>query len=86
LEAHHPDFFQRLRQLIEAGQVEMVGGGRLSARANACWWIVPLQTVSQSESGFERVYQGSAILAVWRIEPGVGQELTCMLRLEISGL
>jgi 4-alpha-glucanotransferase len=30
------------------------------------WWIVPIETISQSESGFERVYQGSAIMAVWR--------------------
>lgn len=28
------------------------------------WWIYPIFSVSQSEEGFERVYQGSAILAV----------------------
>lgn len=30
------------------------------------WWIVPIETVSQAVAGFERVYQGSAILAVWK--------------------
>ena len=30
-------------------------------------WRFPLETVSQSESGFERSYQGSVILAQWRL-------------------
>jgi alpha-amylase len=30
------------------------------------FWIAPIETVSESEEGFERVYQGSQILAVWR--------------------
>jgi alpha-amylase len=29
------------------------------------FWIAPVETVSESEEGFERVYQGSQILAVW---------------------
>ncbi len=29
------------------------------------FWIAPIETVSESEEGFERVYQGSQILAVW---------------------
>jgi alpha-amylase len=35
------------------------------------WWS-PIETVSNSESGFERVYQGSALLLSWpvRLEPG----------------
>jgi len=58
----------------------------LSARPCAFWWVVPIYTVSQSESGFERVYQGSAILAVWRIEREAGRKLTRALRLEINRL
>jgi len=58
----------------------------LSARPCAFWWVVPIYTVSQSESGFERVYQGSAILAVWRIERKAGRKLTRALRLEINRL
>ena len=27
LETHHPEFFQQLRELIQRGQIEMVGGG-----------------------------------------------------------
>ena len=28
------------------------------------WWMVPIYTVSQSEEGYEKIYQGSQILAV----------------------
>lgn len=35
------------------------------------WWS-PIETVSNSETGFERVYQGSGLLLSWptRLEPG----------------
>jgi len=32
------------------------------------YWVAPIETVSESEGGFERVYQGSQILAVWRAD------------------
>ncbi len=32
------------------------------------FWIAPIETVSESEGGFERVYQGSQILALWRVD------------------
>ena len=32
------------------------------------FWIAPIETISESEEGFERVYQGSQILAVWPLE------------------
>ncbi|HHT9132392.1 MAG TPA: alpha-amylase/4-alpha-glucanotransferase domain-containing protein, partial [Candidatus Tripitaka californicus] len=37
----------------------------------------PLMTVSQSESGFEKVYQGSTVLPLWRLSmrPGDRWEL-----------
>ncbi|HYK40124.1 MAG TPA: alpha-amylase/4-alpha-glucanotransferase domain-containing protein, partial [Candidatus Eremiobacteraceae bacterium] len=31
------------------------------------FWIAPIETVSESEEGFERVYQGSQILARWKL-------------------
>jgi hypothetical protein len=31
-------------------------------------WIAPIETVSESEEGFECVYQGSQILAAWPVE------------------
>ncbi|GAC1622175.1 MAG: DUF1926 domain-containing protein [Candidatus Acidiferrum sp.] len=37
----------------------------LHAPSSEGFWIAPIETVSESEEGFERVYQGSQILAVW---------------------
>jgi len=50
------------------------------------WWIVPIETISQSEAGFERVYQGSAILAVWKIGSTEWNEISGVLTAEISAL
>ena len=38
---------------------------RRSKRRRQPFWISPIETVSESEEGFERVYQGSQILIVW---------------------
>jgi alpha-amylase/alpha-mannosidase (GH57 family) len=46
------DGWQRLRVVLHAPAAEH-------------FWIAPIETVSESEEGFERVYQGSQILAVW---------------------
>jgi alpha-amylase len=56
----------------------------LEAQPRPRWWIVPIETISQSELGFERVYQGSAILAVWKIEPASWRNVTCALRTEVT--
>ncbi|HEV2351006.1 MAG TPA: alpha-amylase/4-alpha-glucanotransferase domain-containing protein [Terriglobia bacterium] len=58
----------------------------MDANPKPSWWIVPIETISQSESGFERVYQGSSILAVWRIEPTSGPGFHCDLRVNIERL
>ena len=34
----------------------------------ACVWRFPIETVSQSEAGFERVYQSSVVLPTWRFQ------------------
>ncbi|MES2210254.1 MAG: alpha-amylase/4-alpha-glucanotransferase domain-containing protein [Chloroflexota bacterium] len=39
------------------------------------WWA-PIETVSNSEDGFERVYQGSSLLLSWRIHLAPGEEQT----------
>jgi hypothetical protein len=39
----------------------------LTAPHAQCFYIAPIETVSESEEGFERVYQGSQILPVWRL-------------------
>lgn len=41
-------------------------------------WRMPLETVSQSEDGMERVYQGSTLLPAWQLdlEPGEAHSLS----------
>ncbi len=55
----------------------------LEAEPGAAWWMAPIYTVSQSEAGFERVYQGSAILAVWKAPAGSDGVLRAALRARI---
>jgi hypothetical protein len=45
---------------------------RAAAEPAADAWWSPIETVSNSESGFERVYQGSSLLLSWplRLDPG----------------
>ena len=40
----------------------------LHAPCSQEFWVAPIETVSESEGGFERVYQGSQILPVWRLD------------------
>ncbi|HEY4691467.1 MAG TPA: alpha-amylase/4-alpha-glucanotransferase domain-containing protein, partial [Anaerolineae bacterium] len=44
--------------------------GRVIIRLSeaATWWQFPIETVSNSEAGFERVYQGASFLAHWPLE------------------
>jgi 4-alpha-glucanotransferase len=54
-------------------QIEMVDEWqgvaiRIHAPAAREFWIAPIETVSESEEGFERVYQGSQILPVWVLD------------------
>jgi alpha-amylase len=43
---------------------------RVTLHAPGCeeFWVAPIDTVSESEGGFERVYQGSQILALWGLD------------------
>jgi 4-alpha-glucanotransferase len=68
-----------LELVDEWQQVRLV----LEARPECRWWIVPIRTVSQSEAGFETVYQGSAILAVWNMNASPNPE-SRWLGIEIS--
>jgi len=51
--------------------------------AAAAWWS-PIETVSNSELGFERVYQGSAFVAVWPIRLGPGESVSVHLDQQVS--
>jgi alpha-amylase len=62
--------------------VELVSAVEPAADA----WHAPIETVSNSEAGFERVYQGSALLLSWpvRIEPGERWSVTIRHRASIA--
>jgi 4-alpha-glucanotransferase len=61
-------------------------GVALSATADppapARWY--PVETVSNSEAGFERVYQGSCLTYTWRVRLAAGKATTVALRLAFS--
>jgi len=63
---HMEDGWQRIRFMLHAPGV-------------AEYWVAPIETVSESEGGFERVYQGSQILALWR--PDFTKQTTFSARL-----
>jgi hypothetical protein len=48
------------------------------------FWITPIETISESEEGFERVYQGSQILAVWPVELVAGKPWTGEMSLRVQ--
>jgi alpha-amylase len=49
----------------------------------AGFWRFPIETVSQSEDGFERNYQGSSFVMLYEIPPG-SEEISIAQRLSIE--
>lgn len=43
-------------------------------------WHAPIETVSNSEAGFERVYQGSALLLSWPVRLAPGERFAATIR------
>ena len=50
------------------------------------FWVTPIETVSESEEGYERIYQGSQILAIWPVELQPGAEWNGRLDLQVAAL
>ena len=53
----------------------------LKTDRNCNLWRFPVETISLSESGFERIYQGSCLFLYWPLdlEPGKGFQVTVEL-------
>ncbi len=47
------------------------------------WWY-PIDTISNSESGFERVYQGSSLLLSWPIDVAPGATWQAQVRHDVE--
>jgi 4-alpha-glucanotransferase len=58
----------------------------LSAPNARDFWIAPIETVSESEEGFERIYQGSQMIAVWPLELASGAEWQGQLSMKVAKL
>ena len=50
----------------------------------AVLWRFPVETVSQSEAGFERVYQSSAVVPLWRISLNPGERWKAGIKLRVN--
>jgi alpha-amylase len=59
-------------------QVGLVLTSDVAPPADA-WWY-PIETISNSESGFERVYQGSSLVFSWPVELAAGEHLEVEVR------
>ena len=52
----------------------------------AAFWYLPVQTISQSESGFELNYQSSVVLPTWRLRLDPGSEAGYNIELSIQNI
>lgn len=50
------------------------------------FWICPIETVSESEDGFERIYQGSKVITVWPVEIAPNRDWSAQLTLQVVSL
>ena len=57
---------------------------RATAEPAADAWWSPIETVSNSESGFERVYQGSSLLFSWPLRLAPGESRRFSVRQAVS--
>jgi 4-alpha-glucanotransferase len=58
--------------------------GTISAEGASCIWRDAIETVSQSEGGYERVYQGTSLVPIWDIRLLPGKSLRIALSLQLQ--
>ncbi len=58
----------------------------ITAEQPATLWRFPIETVSQSEGGFEKIYQGSCLLLHWEIHLAPGEESLLQFKMEMADL
>lgn len=63
---------------------EWFGRVVVASDRQAGWWQFPVETISNSEAGFERVYQGTCLLTYWPLELGEGQTWQTVLRFKLT--
>ncbi len=84
-------------RLRSSGEIASAGEARLvdewlkvsislKASEDCSFWRFPIETISQSEGGFERVYQSSVVLPNWKFELDAGATWQTDLVLEVAAL
>jgi len=92
---HLPGHTLEKRNLASTGETNNVSEARLVDEwlpitvslgfdRPATFWRAPVETVSQSEAGFERVYQSSMVMPLWRISLGPGKTWEMEIRVGIE--
>lgn len=79
--------FNALHAVESADEVAFVNEwyGRviLTADRPASWWQFPIETISNSEAGFERIYQGTSVTCHWPLELEQGETWQVALRFKL---
>jgi len=79
--------FNALQAVESADEVALVhewyGRAILTTDRAASWWQFPIETISNSEAGFERIYQGTSITCHWplNLEPGAIWQMALRFKL-----
>ncbi len=92
-----PDRKIKEQHLASAGEEENVSsfsmidewlglGVNFDFQPVALLWRFPIETVSNSDSGFERVYQGSALVPVWDLDLSDGETFEIKIKIQIDFL
>lgn len=86
LEPAHPASMAEEEHITEIG----VRDESLGVDAHLAWsvtgtlWRFPVETVSRSEGGFERVYQSSVLVPTWRLALGESATWRCRLEFQVN--
>lgn len=84
----------KLRNMGEVSNLNQIGmrdewlgiGIDLKVDEPATVWRFPIETISQSEAGFERVYQSSVILPNWEIECCAGETWRVSIEVDLKSI
>lgn len=74
-----------VHDVAEAALVnEWFGRIVIGCERKAGWWQAPIETISNSDAGFERMYQGTSLLTFWPLELAPAQEWQAALRFKLA--
>jgi alpha-amylase len=69
---------------VEAGNTYIGLSVTTALQPPADIWWAPIETISNSESGFERIYQGSSTVFVWPLRVAPGERTTVAMNARVA--